>query len=292
MDDDALFLAVVDGGSFRSAAAAAGLDPSRVSRRIAALEKRLGVKLLNRTTRASSVTEMGARYAEGVRRLAEARAALLAEVTSGRDVPRGRLRVTAPTDFGAHFVAPVLARMSKTHPELTVELRLGSGFADLQADGIDIAIRIGRLADSALMARRIGFSRRVLVAIPEVAARVSKPGDLAEIDIVSYRPGDTEMLTAFELDNTRHEVLMQCRLGINSMTAVRKIVLNGQGAHLGPEWAFTDDLDAGRLVRMFPEASFDAFPIHAVWLPTPFQPAASRTFVEAMSEALQEAGLS
>jgi DNA-binding transcriptional LysR family regulator len=133
MDDDALFLAVIDGGSFRSAAAASGLDPSRVSRRIAALEARLGVKLLNRATRASSATEAGARYAEGVRRLRDTRAALLAEVTGGQDVPRGRLRIVAPVDFGARFVAPVLSRMSADHPELTIDLRLGSRFTDLLA---------------------------------------------------------------------------------------------------------------------------------------------------------------
>ncbi|MEM7489698.1 MAG: LysR family transcriptional regulator [Pseudomonadota bacterium] len=292
MDDDALFLSVVDGGSFRSAAQAAGLDPSRVSRRIAALEHRLGVKLLNRTTRASSTTEAGARYAAGVRRLAEARAALLAEVTGGRDVPRGRLRVAAPVDFGARFVAPVLSEMSASYPDLVADLRLASRNVDLLAEGIDVAIRIGRLSDSALTTRRVGLSHRVLVAAPDLAAGVRVPEDLAEIDMVSYRPGLTEVPAAFELDGTRHEIRMPSRLGVNSMSAVRAMVLDGRGAHLGPDWAFADDVAAGRLVRLLPEATFAAFPIHAVWSPTPFQPAAPRTFVAAMAEALRAAGLS
>ncbi|MEM7644300.1 MAG: LysR family transcriptional regulator, partial [Pseudomonadota bacterium] len=287
MDDDALFLAVVDGGSFRSAAETAGLDPSRVSRRIAALEHRLGVKLLNRTTRASSPTEAGARYAEGVRRLSDARAALLAEVTGGQDMPRGRLRVAAPVDFGARFVAPVLSEMSAAHGDLVVDLRLGSGFADLLAEGIDVAIRIGRLSDSALTARRVGLSHRVLVAAPEVAARVRAPEDLAGIEMVSYRPGLTEVPAVFDLDGARHEIRMPSRLGVNSMSAVRAMVLAGRGAHLGPGWAFADDVAAGRLVRILPDAVFAAFPIHAVWSPTPFQPAAPRTFVAAMRDALR-----
>lgn len=291
MDDDALFLAVVDGGSFRSAALAAGLDPSRVSRRIAALEERIGVKLLNRTTRASSVTEAGARYAEGIRRLSDARAALLADVTGGQDVPTGRLRVTAPVDFGACYVAPVVAQMSQTYPDLSIELRLGSGFADLLAEGIDVAIRIGTLSDSALMARKIGVSRRVLVATPDLAARVSCPRQLEQVEVVSYRTGVTERRVAFQWNGRQHDVRMPCRLGVNSMSAVRMMVLEGIGAHLGPEWAYEDDIASGRLVRILPEAEFDAFPIQAVWSPTPFQPAAPRIFVEEVASSLRSAGL-
>jgi DNA-binding transcriptional LysR family regulator len=267
MDDDALFLSVIDGGSFRSAAAASGLDPSRVSHRIAALEARLGVKLLNRTTRASSATEAGARYAEGIRRLRDARAALLAEVTGGQDVPRGRLRITAPVDFGTRFVAPALSRMSAEHPELVVELRLGSGFADLLAEGIDVAIRIGRLSDSTLTARRIGLSHRMLVATPKLAAQVTTPDDLAAIPIVGYVPGLTEVSIAFDMAGKRHEVRMSSRVAVNSMSAIRTMLLEGRGANLGPVWAFEDDLAKGRLVALLPEARFDAFPIHAVWCP-------------------------
>lgn len=291
MNDDELFLVVVDGGSFRSAAQVAGLDPSRVSRRIAALEAQLGVKLLNRTTRASAPTEAGTRYAEGVRRLNEARAALLAEVTGGQDMPKGRLRVAAPTDFGARFVAPALTEMSEAYPDLSVDLRLGSGFADLLAEGIDVAIRIGKLADSALMARRIGTSHRVLVAAPDIATEVLSPEDLSQVSIVSYRTGTTEMRSSFEWEGMRQELRMPCRYAVNSMTAVREAVLAGRGAHLGPLWAFRQDLMEGRLVELLPKARFEPFPIHAVWSPTPYQPAASRIFVTTMARSLSEAGI-
>lgn len=288
MTDDDLFLAVVDGGSFRSAAQVAGLDPSRVSRRIAALEAQLGVKLLNRTTRASAPTEAGKRYAEGVRRLMDARAALLAEVTGGRDAPKGRLRVAAPTDFGARYVAPVLTQMSEAHPELSVDLRLGSGFAHLQAEGIDVAIRIGKLADSTLRARRIGTSQRVLVAAPHIAAQVLSPEDLSRTSIVSYRTGITEMRSSFEWEGMRQEFRMPCRFAVNSMAAVREAVLTGRGAHLGPLWAFRDDLREGRVVDLLAKARFEGFPIHAIWSPTPFQPAASREFIALMAKKLSD----
>ncbi|MEM7721375.1 MAG: LysR substrate-binding domain-containing protein [Pseudomonadota bacterium] len=292
MDDDALFLAVIDGGSFRAAAAASGLDPSRVSRRIAALEDRLGVKLLNRTTRASSATEAGQRYAEGVRRLIDARAALLADVTGGQDVPSGRLRVTAPTDFGARYIGPVLSEMSQEFPNLTVDLRLGSAQADLLAEGIDVAIRIGQLIDSALTARRIGMSHRVLVAAAELAGTITTLDDLSRTHVISYRTGITEMRTTLELDGKTHDIRMPCRFCVNSMSAIRAAVLAGCGVHLGPRWAFADDLKAGRVVSVLPDASFSAFPIHAVWSPTPFQPAASRVFIERAMSALRKEGLS
>jgi len=288
MNDDDLFLAVVDGGSFRSAAQMAGLDPSRVSRRIAALEAQLGVKLLNRTTRASAPTDAGKRYAEGVRRLSDARAALLAEVTGGQDLPKGRLRVAAPTDFGARYVAPVLTEMSEAHPNLSVDLRLGSGFADLLAEGIDVAIRIGKLADSALRARRIGTSHRVLVAAPHLAAKVLSPEDLSKISVVSYRTGMTEMRSSFEWEGMRHEFCMPCRYAVNSMAAVREAVLAGRGAHLGPLWAFRDDLKDGSVVELLAKARFEGFPIHAIWSPTPFQPAASREFIALMAKNLAD----
>lgn len=288
MDDDELFLAVVDGSSFRSAAQVAGLDPSRVSRRLAALEAQLGVKLLNRTTRACAPTEAGRRYAEGVRRLVEARAALLAEVTGGQDAPKGRLRIAAPTDFGARFVAPVLTEMSEAYAGLSVDLKLGSGFADLLAEGIDVAIRIGTLGDSALKARRIGTSHRVLVATPDVAANVFSPEDLSEINIVSYRTGRTEMRSSFEWEGMRQELRMPCRYAVNSMAAVREAVLAGRGAHLGPLWAFRNDLREGSVVELLAKARFDGFPIHAIWSPTPFQPAASREFIALMAKKLSE----
>lgn len=291
MTDDELFLAIVNGGSFRSAAQMAGLDPSRVSRRVAALETQLGVKLLNRTTRACAPTEAGVHYAEGVRRLSDARAALLAEITGGQNVPKGRLRIAAPTDFGARFVAPVLTEMTEVFPDLSVDLRLGSGFSDLLAEGIDVAIRIGKLADSALMARLIGTSHRVLVATPAVAAKVLSAEDLSRINIVSYQTGATEIRSSFEWEGMRQELRMPCRYAVNSMTAVREAVLAGRGAHLGPLWAFRDDLREGRVVELLAKANFEGFPIHAVWSPTPYQPAASREFVGIMAKKLSEEGV-
>ena len=165
-DLDRLFLRVVETGSLKAAAQERRLNPSIVSRRIVTLEERLGAKLLTRSTRRSAPTEAGARYYEGVRRLLEEQSALEAEVGGQQDTPRGTLKIASAAEFGTRFVAPVAMDMQREYPELSVALTLGSGFSDLVAEGIDVAIRIGQLPDSSLVARRIGAIARVMVAAP------------------------------------------------------------------------------------------------------------------------------
>jgi len=161
--DERLFLRVVEAGSLKAAAAFLGKDASTLSRRVAALEERLGVKLLVRSTRRTTPTDAGQRYYEGLRDLVAQQEALEAEVSRTTETPHGQLRVTAPVDFGARFVVPVLARLQESAPDLVVECVLGSGYLDLAEHGLDVAVRVGKLPDSALIARRLGAVPRVLV---------------------------------------------------------------------------------------------------------------------------------
>ena len=133
-----------------------------------------------------------------------------------------------------------------------------------------------------------GTSHRVLVAAPQLAEKVLSPEDLSQISIVSYRTGMTEMRSSFEWEGMRQEFRMPCRYAVNSMTAVREAVLAGRGAHLGPLWAFRDDLKERRVVELLAKARFEGFPIHAIWSPTPFQPAASRKFISLMVKKMSD----
>lgn len=142
---DQIFVRVVEAGSLRAVALELGVDPSSVSRKINVLEQRLQARLLRRSTKRSEPTEAGQLYYDGIRRLLDERAALEADVAGLVDEPRGRLRIGAPVDFGARFVAPVIAGLMQGAPDLDVELVLGSGFDNLSEAGLDAVVRIGRL---------------------------------------------------------------------------------------------------------------------------------------------------
>ncbi|MEM9797796.1 MAG: LysR family transcriptional regulator [Pseudomonadota bacterium] len=284
-----LFLAVVEAGSLKGAAERVGADPSAVSRRISALEARLGIVLLRRSTKQSAPTEAGARYYATMRRLVDEQDAAEAAITGMADTPSGRLRVAAPVDFGARFVAPVLSELRAAHPALDLALVLGSASADLAEAGIDVAVRIGALPDSALVAKRLGAVSRVLVAAPDHVARhgmPATPDDLRGHPFVFYRPGERRLTLAMSWRDRPREVTVEGGVTANAIGAIRAMVTAGHGAHLGPRWAFEDDLRRGALVELLPQATFDAFPLHALHLGGVFRPAKIAAFIDAMQNAV------
>lgn len=282
-----IFLRVVEAGSIKAAADQLGTDPSSVSRKVAALEKRLGVKLLQRSTRRSSPTEAGSLYFQGMRRLVDEQAALEASVGGEIDQPRGVLRVAAPVDFGTRFVAPVLRTLQRDNPDLQVELRLGSRFEDLAEQGIDVAIRIGRLPDSSLICRRLGEVPRVLVASRGYLAErgaPTRPRDLANHEFVFYSPSQARSPVELMGPEGAERVMVSGHITVNSVTAICELVEAGQGIHHGPEWAFREGLEADRLVRVLPDYALEAFPVHALYVSTTFVPAKIRRFIDRMVE--------
>lgn len=280
-----LFLRVVETGSLKAAAAEAATDPSSVTRRIAKLEERLGAKLLIRSTRRSRPTEAGQAYYDGVRRIVAEQAALEAEIAGLTEAPRGLLRVTAPVDFGARFVTPVVDQLLSAHPDLSVELNLGSEFADLREANVDVAVRIGTLSDSALIARRFGEVPRAIVAAPAYLDRhghPERPEDLTAHAFVFYRPMP-EMTVQLVRGDTRASVAVpRARAVVNSMSAIRELLFSGHGMVLSPLWACENALADGRVVRVLEDWQSPAFPLHGVFLPGAFRPAKLRVFLDAM----------
>src|SRR5580698_9193120 len=169
------FVAVADSQGFAPAARKLGLSPSGVTRLIAALEERLGARLLQRTTRSVTLTDVGARYLERARRiLADVEEAEIS-AQAERMAPSGRLVVSAPIGFGRLHVSPVMSAYLKRYPEVSGELRLSDRMINLVEDGVDLAIRIGHLADSSLVARHVGEMRRIVVASPGYLERHGAP---------------------------------------------------------------------------------------------------------------------
>jgi len=286
MDEkEAIFLRVVEAGSFKAAADQMRTDPSSVSRKVAALEARLGVKLLERSTRRTMPTEAGAQYYDGLHRLHEEQLALEARVTGNADQPTGLLRVAAPVDFGALFVAPVLRDLQIRHPQLSVELLLGSSFMDLTEQGLDVAVRIGRLPNSSLIAKRLGSVPRVLVASRGYVSRCgipATPDALACHSFIFYTRAQSQTGLSLTKDGTTHHVEMRGNFTVNSVAAIRTLVAEGHGIHLGPVWAFREGLEAGDLVALLPDYQLEAYPLHALYTATSYVPAKIRAFIDAM----------
>lgn len=263
-----LFIQVVETGSFKKVAAQRNLDASSVSRKVASLEDRLQVKLLRRSTRRTATTELGQRYYERLRRLLDEQQALEEEITGGVHQLAGTLRIAAPVDFGTRFVVPVVQALQKSAPALAVELLLGSPFENLLESNLDVAVRVGELPDSGLIAKKLGDNGRVLVASPKYTDQHGLPAttdELAAHNFVLYSASQGRSDIEFADGGRYPHSQIISNITVNSVTAIRQLVLDGVGIHLGPEWVFADDLAAGRLIRLLPDRPLRSFPINAVY---------------------------
>ncbi len=260
-----VFARVVATRGMSAAGRELGLSPAVVSKRISRLEERLGVRLLQRTTRQVALTEAGQGFYERV-------VAILASVeeaesfaAQGSAQVRGTLRVSAPTSFGRLHVAPHLKAFFDLHPGLAVELVLSDAFVDIVGEGFDVAIRIADLSDSSLVARRLAANHRVLCAAPGYLARAGMPGtveDLAGHALVAHNATEWR-LSGPGGDQT---VRVQGPLRTNSSEVVREAVLAGIGIALRSTWDVGPDLKAGRLVRVLPDhAGSSRVAVHAVF---------------------------
>lgn len=284
-----LFVRVVESGSFKKAAEYLKLEPSSVSRQIAALEERLQVRLLRRSTLRTTPTELGQRYYERLRVIIDDQLALEEEIRSGVSLLSGKLRITAPVDFGTRFVVPVVCHLQELAPELSVELLLGSPFESLVENDLDVAVRIGELPDSSLIAKHLSHNKRVLVASPGYLDKHGSPESLEQLEahnFILYSSGQAISDIEFA-DGSRYSHLkIRSNMTVNSVAAVRSLVLEGKGIHLGPLWVFAEDIDRGRLVRLLPDRPLRSFPVHAVYPERSYLPVKVKEFIRLLSEEL------
>ncbi|MEM8952100.1 MAG: LysR family transcriptional regulator [Pseudomonadota bacterium] len=250
-----LLIEAVDGGSFSAAGRELGMAPSSVARGIASLEDDLGIRLLNRTTRSLSLTEAGGLYLERARRiLAEVEEARLS-VTQLEADPRGTLRLNLPTAFGRAHVVPMLPGFLSQYPDLSLDLSLTDAFVDLVEEGIDLAIRIGELKDSSLVARKLAPNIRVLCASPayfKKAGRPSTPADLRDHNCLIYKRGNDRVVWHFRgPDGDIEDVDASGDFQSNNTEALVSMVHAGQGLAIMPTWLVGSDIAEGRLQTVF-----------------------------------------
>jgi DNA-binding transcriptional LysR family regulator len=279
-----VFVKVAASGSLSSAARAIGMSQTMVTKHIAALEARLGLKLFHRTTRRLSITEAGRNYLESSGRILAEIEAAEAAVAADRVEPRGLLRINAPVSFGTRQIAPLLPEFAARHPLVTIELGLNDRLVDLAEEGWDLAIRIGNLGNSSLIARRIAPCRIVVCAAPSYLGARGIPRTVSGLSdhnclgyTLSQRPVDQWAFGA------RADVGIQIsgNLRANNGDALLAAAIAGQGVIHQPTFIVADDLRAGTLVALtLDHPTVDLGGIYAVFLPDRHPPAKVRAFID------------
>ncbi len=281
------FVAVADLQGFAPAARKLGLSPSGVTRLIAALEERLGARLLQRTTRQVALTDVGARYLERVRRILadveEAEGSAQAERTR----PSGRLVVSAPIGFGRLHVSPVMSAYLTHYPEVSGELRLSDRMVNLVEDGVDLAVRIGHLADSSLVARHVGEMRRIVVASSGYLKRHGEPRTpraIAAHQTIQFGATAAPPDWHFVEDGSEIRVACTPRLTTNSADAAIQYAAQGGGLTRVLAYQAADAIRAGRLRIVLQEFEQPPLPIHIVYPTSRLLSAKVRTFVDLVTK--------
>jgi DNA-binding transcriptional LysR family regulator len=277
------FVRVAELGGFSAAARALNASQPAVSRQVADLEARLGARLLHRSSTGVSLTEDGMAFLDQARAALEAADAALGLLGAQRGEVAGRVRLGAGVAFGRLHVVPRLAPLLAKHPALSVDLHLADGAADLVEEGLDATIRVGAVTDPSVVARRIGMTRRVVVAAPCYLARAGtpeRPEDLARHECLLFTGLATGEAWPFEGPQGSVLAPVRGRLRANSSEAVRAAVLAGMGLYLAPIWLFAAELRDGRVVAVLQDWTPTLLPIQAVF-PTRRQvPARVRAVVD------------
>lgn len=284
LDQIETFAAVAEHGGFAAAARVLGRDASVLSRRLDALEGRLGVRLLSRTTRQVALTEVGSVYLQRVRAILSELVAADAEATEGAATPRGLLRVSMPVTFARLWVVPWLPAFLERHPFVEVELHHGDRFVDLVAESFDAAIRIGALADSSLIVRHLASFETILCASPAYLQAHGTPERL--VDLQDHRClglNQPHLWPDWRLrrGDERATVRVQGQLRFDDGGSMVLAALHGGGIILASHWSVGKDVAAGRLIRVLPEWRFDHDGTAQIVLPPGrLVPAKTRLFVD------------
>lgn len=284
------FVRIVEAGSLSAAAQRLGSSQPTVSRRLRALERELGVRLLQRSTHAMTLTDDGARCFERARQLLEDWQILHSEMRGAGEEPAGRLHVFVPHAFGQEQLIAPLAAYLRRYPRMTVEWRLQDRTPDFIAEGVDCALHVGEVQEPGVVAIHVGEVPRIVVAAPDLMpAGADHPEALRELPWLA--------LSAFYRDEVAlrrggrgepHRLPIRPRMVTDSLYALRSAALQGLGAAIASYWAVSEDIAAGRLRHLAPDWGADPLPVSIVYPPARFYPARLRRFIDVMREAFQQ----
>ena len=282
------FVAVSIRGSLTAAAQAEGVAPAVIGRRIDALEERLGVKLLVRTTRRISLTREGSAFLEDSQRLLADLANAEASVSAGGVKASGHLKITAPAGFGRRHVAPLVPRFVALHPEVSMTLNLSDRLVDLVNEGFDCAVRVGDLPDSSLISVRLADNRRLCVASPDYLARRGRPtvpADVARHDCLTLSSEASQTRGwAFTIDGQVIHVRPATKLDCSDGQVLHAWCLEGLGLAWRSWWEVESDVRAGRLVSVLDDVAAPPNGIYAVFAQRKHLPLRLRLWIDFIKE--------
>ncbi|MDE3735302.1 LysR family transcriptional regulator [Pseudomonas resinovorans] len=285
----AVFVRVVESGSFSAVARELGTSQPTISKQVQALETSLGGRLIARSTRQLSLTDEGQRYFEQCRQILSAVDNAELSFQTGREQVAGPLRVASSVSFGRTCIAPVLGEFLACYPQVSLDLQLSDRNEDLVSEGIDVSLRIGELPASGMIARRLGHMRRLVLAAPAYLAgrgTPQSPEALREHNCLVFNLLPDAGTWTFIRDGHTQSVRVSGNARSNSSEAIREMVLSGLGISLSPDWLFMADLAAGRVVALLQDFTPSTLPIHALSPANRRQSARVRTFVDFIAQKL------
>ena len=284
----AIFVQVAECGSFSAAARKLGVTKSAVSQQVRQLEEALGVRLLHRTTRKLSLTEAGELYLQGCRQMVEAAEEASQQVGAYRSEPSGILRVSCSQDFAANYLVPVLGPFFDRYPKLALDIDGSDQIVDLVEEQIDLAIRIGHLVESGLVARKIGDMRELLVAAPEYLSRQGSPktpADLVNHQWVAFtRRLNPYQLTVKKTDGQRQTVRLYGRAKSNSASTTKQMVVSGMGVGRFLELMVRREIEQGSLVPVLPDYPLESVGLYVVYPQRVHMPLKVRSVIDYLVE--------
>ncbi|WP_371170811.1 LysR family transcriptional regulator [Aliiroseovarius sp. 2305UL8-7] len=274
------FVAVVDAGTITGAADALNISKAVVSKQILTLEEELGTALLHRNTRHLHPTDAGLRFYEQAKAALSQAQEAYAKVQSGRAVPTGHLRMTAPMDYGTLHLAPLVAQFVQDNEEVSIDLHLSDDRLDPIEHHFDLSFRVGWPSDSSNQMRKVGAFEEWVVASPSLGDVVMEPEDLAKLSFVANAALKNATEWRFRRGGEHRDISVNAPLKLNASPAISRAIATGECCSIVPDFLVFDDVLAGRLVRLLPHWSLRSGGIYAVTPPTKYKPLAIKAFID------------
>ncbi|MFO7920528.1 LysR family transcriptional regulator [Rhodobacteraceae bacterium W635] len=288
------FATVVDQGGFTDAAKKMGISKSAVSKHVSSLETRLGARLLNRTTRRVSPTEIGLAYYDRARRVLNDAGEADALVTAMQSAPSGMLRVSVATDFGVNHLSPILGDFLHSYPEITVNMVLNNRYVELISEGFDMAIRVGELEDSSLRARKLTETNKRMIASPDYFQQHGRPqriDDLNDHKLLHYSnqaSGNVWKITA--PSGEQRQVRTAGSLTVNDGQSLLNAAIGGLGIAYLPSFLYAEPLRKGLLEDAIPDLPMETQGIYAIYPPGRYTQPKVRAFIDFLVEKFRDTG--